>query len=276
MDIQYDKSTKKLHDEERDLQPDGRHEPLYPDDPAVAPIVADAVRSPTCWATSSSAPTTADFGRAVLRTRSAPSFPENRGGESTLGNLVADVQRWSLNEDGTRNVDIAFMNPGGLRADLDAGEVTYREAANVQPFANTLVTLTLTRSADQDGAGGAVAARGRDATVPQARVQQGVDLHLRPDGRPGTHITEILLNGKPIDPTATYRSAPTRSSPRAVTTSSPSRRARARPTAARSTSSRWSTTSPPSRHSLARPRAARGRCAGLGAGCRRLRRRAIR
>ena len=50
-----------------------------------------------------------------------PSFPENRGGESTLGNLVADVQLWSLNEDGTRDVDIAFMNPGGLRADIACG-----------------------------------------------------------------------------------------------------------------------------------------------------------
>ena len=36
------------------------------------------------------------------------------------------------------------MNPGGLRADLASGEVTYREAADVQPFANTLVTLNLT------------------------------------------------------------------------------------------------------------------------------------
>ena len=62
---------------------------------------------------------TADFGRAVASNPvGAPSFPENRGGESTLGNLVADVQRWALNADGTRDVDIAFMNPGGLRADL--------------------------------------------------------------------------------------------------------------------------------------------------------------
>jgi 5'-nucleotidase len=45
------------------------------------------------------------------------------------------------------------MNPGGLRADLlsantygdeAAGEVTYGEAAAVQPFANTLFTIDLT------------------------------------------------------------------------------------------------------------------------------------
>ncbi len=43
------------------------------------------------------------------------------------------------------------MNPGGLRTDIlgardaDAGlKVTYKQAANVQPFANTLVNMNLT------------------------------------------------------------------------------------------------------------------------------------
>src|SRR5690606_12162995 len=48
--------------------------------------------------------------------------------------------------------DIAFMNPGGLRADMlgtedpetDLRDLTYRQAADVQPFANTLVTVELT------------------------------------------------------------------------------------------------------------------------------------
>jgi 2',3'-cyclic-nucleotide 2'-phosphodiesterase (5'-nucleotidase family) len=48
------------------------------------------------------------------------------------------------NVDGTRNVDITFMNPGGLRADIAAGEVSYAQAAAVQPFANTLVSMNLT------------------------------------------------------------------------------------------------------------------------------------
>ncbi|MFX5602901.1 5'-nucleotidase, partial [Acinetobacter baumannii] len=47
-----------------------------------------------------------------------------------------------------QDAQIAFMNPGGLRADLlygtDNGSMSYREVANVQPFGNTLVTLSLT------------------------------------------------------------------------------------------------------------------------------------
>ncbi len=68
---------------------------------------------------------------------------ENRGGESTLGNLIAEMQAWKT------EADIGFMNPGGLRADLVglAGtprDVTKRQAANTQPFANTLVTMDMT------------------------------------------------------------------------------------------------------------------------------------
>ena len=36
------------------------------------------------------------------------------------------------------------MNPGGIRADIAAGAVTYGEAFTVQPFGNSLVTMTLT------------------------------------------------------------------------------------------------------------------------------------
>ncbi|MGN9893266.1 bifunctional metallophosphatase/5'-nucleotidase [Micromonospora sp. L31] len=63
-------------------------------------------------------------------------------GESPLGNVIADAQFAATdNEQGALG---AFMNPGGVRADLDAGQVTYEEAFTVQPFANNLVTLDLT------------------------------------------------------------------------------------------------------------------------------------
>ena len=36
------------------------------------------------------------------------------------------------------------MNPGGIRANLDAGDITHGEAFSVQPFSNILTTMTLT------------------------------------------------------------------------------------------------------------------------------------
>ena len=76
---------------------------------------------------------------------------ENRGAESTLGNLVAEVQKWATRSPASGQAQLAFMNPGGLRHDM-TGEgsgafprtLTYQQAAVVQPFANTLVNMDLT------------------------------------------------------------------------------------------------------------------------------------
>ncbi|WP_396645499.1 choice-of-anchor I family protein [Microbacterium sp.] len=80
----------------------------------------------------------------------------DRGVESSMGNWVADVYLWATSQNpayGGTPAQIALMNPGGLRADLlkgDDGVVTYKEAALVQPFANTLVTVTLTGAQIRD------------------------------------------------------------------------------------------------------------------------------
>ena len=129
----------------------------------------------------------------------APSFPENRGGESTLGNLVADVQRWALNADGTRDVDIAFMNPGGLRADLASGEVTYKEAADVQPFANTLVTLELTAAQIKQ----VLEEQWQPAGASRPFLKLGINKEFTytydPTAATNQHITEMWLNGTKLD-----------------------------------------------------------------------------
>jgi len=63
---------------------------------------------------------------------------QNASGESALGNLIADAQRSVM------KTDFAFMNPGGIRADIEQGDVTWGELYNVQPFGNPLVKMTLT------------------------------------------------------------------------------------------------------------------------------------
>jgi 5'-nucleotidase len=66
------------------------------------------------------------------------SAEQNASGESALGNLIADAQRSAM------KTDFAFMNPGGIRANIEQGEVTWGELYNVQPFSNQLVKMTLT------------------------------------------------------------------------------------------------------------------------------------
>jgi 5'-nucleotidase len=76
----------------------------------------------------------------------------NAAGESALGDVIADAQLAATAPAGFGDAVVAFMNPGGIRDDLDFvssgpeldGEVTFGEAFSVQPFGNSLVTMTLT------------------------------------------------------------------------------------------------------------------------------------
>jgi 5'-nucleotidase len=62
----------------------------------------------------------------------------SREAESALGSFLAD----SLRE--AAGTDVALLNPGGLRADLDAGPVTFGDIYEILPFDNTLAIITLT------------------------------------------------------------------------------------------------------------------------------------
>jgi 5'-nucleotidase len=64
-----------------------------------------------------------------------------RAGECTMGNLVADAMLDRVKEQG---VQIAIANGGGLRASIDAGDVTMGEVLTVLPFQNTLSTFETT------------------------------------------------------------------------------------------------------------------------------------
>jgi len=67
--------------------------------------------------------------------------------ESVLGNLIADAQLAATTPAGKGAAQIAFMNPGGVRADLAPagdGSVTYGQIFAVQPFGNSLVVKTMT------------------------------------------------------------------------------------------------------------------------------------
>jgi 5'-nucleotidase len=77
----------------------------------------------------------------------------NAAGESALGDVIADAQLAATSDPAFGNAVVAFMNPGGIRADFTYasspvgegdGNVTYGEMFTVQPFGNNMVTLTLT------------------------------------------------------------------------------------------------------------------------------------
>ncbi|HLJ24999.1 MAG TPA: 5'-nucleotidase C-terminal domain-containing protein [Candidatus Acidoferrales bacterium] len=81
----------------------------------------------------------------------------NFAGEAALGDVIADAQLAATQAAGSGGAVVSFMNEGGIRADIPyvpvspaaengakKGEVTYNELFTVQPFGNSLVTMTLT------------------------------------------------------------------------------------------------------------------------------------
>ncbi|SEC04402.1 protein of unknown function [Nocardioides exalbidus] len=83
----------------------------------------------------------------VRRATLANGTTVNPGGESTLGNLVADSQRWATRTAGTGNARLALASPTRLQADLVASGagLTYAQAAAAVTD-EPLVTMRLTGS----------------------------------------------------------------------------------------------------------------------------------
>ncbi len=119
-----------------------------------------------------------------------------------LGSLIADSQLAATRGAGAQ---IAFMNPFGIRASLVPaadGSVSFGAIYAVQPFGNQLLTQTLT--------GAELAAlleQCLDAGGPEQFLSPSEGFAYRFDRtRPaGQRISGIELDGKPIDPAASYR-----------------------------------------------------------------------
>jgi 5'-nucleotidase len=141
----------------------------------------------------------------------------NRDTESTLANRIADAQLAATAAAADGGAQIAFMNPGGVRADLtfsqisggeQPGEVTYGEAFTVQPFGNLLVTMDLTGAQiEQLLEQQAIEGRpgGRDVLI--FGISQGFTFAYNPEGPFGDRINpaSIQLNGATLDPATSYR-----------------------------------------------------------------------
>lgn len=125
--------------------------------------------------------------------------------EAALGNLIADSMREADFGDKASAADFAFMNPGGIRADLPKGDVTFADLAKIQPFGNTLVKLELTgeqiKTLLQQQWG-----TNADGT-PNTKTLQISGLKYTADfNKPvAERVTSLSLeDGSPIDPAKTY------------------------------------------------------------------------
>ena len=132
-----------------------------------------------------------------------------RFGECTMGNIVTDAMLWATQNDGTQ---IAIENGGGLRASIEAGDVTMGNVLEVLPFGNTMATFGLKGSdlllALESGVGRAE----NPDNEGTGRFPQVAGLRFSWDGsKPaGERIVSAEVRGadgeySPVDPEAVYQ-----------------------------------------------------------------------
>jgi 5'-nucleotidase len=135
---------------------------------------------------------------------------QNPAGESALGDVIADAQLAATDDPGFGEAVVAFMNPGGIRADLayassPAGEgdgnVTYGEMFTVQPFGNSMVTMTLTGTQID------TLLETQWVVNRVLQVSNGFTYEWSASAPVGSRvvIASIKINGVAIDPNASYR-----------------------------------------------------------------------
>lgn len=136
---------------------------------------------------------------------------DTRAEEFALGSLIADAQLSRTSDPDLGGAEIAFMNPGGVRADLlyDQGEpgvVSYAELYSVQPFNNYLVTMDLTGEQILTLLQQQLPSENRDSTL-FLQVSEGFtytwDTSL--SGTDQIVADSLELNGEPIAMDRTYR-----------------------------------------------------------------------
>jgi 5'-nucleotidase len=126
-------------------------------------------------------------------------------GESALGGIVADAILHVARKEAGK-VDIAFVNPGGIRADLayhDGGRVTFLDLMTVQPFQNDLFVLSFT-GAEIEAILKQQSQPGRNVIL---QVSNGFSFAWRQTpGQPMEIVPgSTTLNGQPLDPKRIYR-----------------------------------------------------------------------
>ncbi len=168
---------------------------VVPADPAFAELIAEKAKPVEAIKSQVIGRTVAPIGRGQHNCRM---------GICEMGVLVADAMLDRVKEQG---VEIAIQNGGGLRAAIDAGDVTMGEVLTVLPYQNSLSTFQL-KGADiiaalENGVSQIEKGAGR---FPQVA---GLKYTFDPAAAPGKRISQVAVaqhgaDFVPLDPEMTY------------------------------------------------------------------------
>jgi len=138
--------------------------------------------------------------RAVGRLTTRLSRSGGASGESPLGDVVADAHLAATRD---ARAGLAFTNPGGLRADLPAGTVTFGDVFSAQPFGNTLVTVTMTGAQLLE----ALEQQWKGSRARILQLSANVRYSWSESAAVGARVVpgSVRVDGRPLDPGGRYR-----------------------------------------------------------------------
>ena len=137
-----------------------------------------------------------------------------RRSETNLGDLCADAYR-----DQGGGTDIAFVNGGGIRVQLKAGDLTLGDILNVHPFGNSLTVIEVTGQQVLDALewsvhslpgefGGFNQVSGitfeYDCTIESPVTSDENGMFTGVDETKERRVRNVMVGGEPLDPAKTY------------------------------------------------------------------------
>lgn len=128
-------------------------------------------------------------------------------GETALGNLIADAQQAAALTASNQGSDFTLMNPGGVRADLQTNsnnQITFGDVFAVQPFGNSIVTLSLTGQQIRE----LLEQQWSGANANRPRILQPskeLSYAYKKDATAVPRATQIMISGQALMDSKSYR-----------------------------------------------------------------------
>ncbi|MBB6021324.1 5'-nucleotidase [Paenibacillus sp. JGP012] len=180
LQLQVDQTEKKI------ISYEGHLEPIYTDLIEPDPVVAARVEY---WDNRLKELIEEKIGYAEY------DLSRNYFGESLLGNIVTDAVRLYT------GVDAVFTAPGGLRADIDQGEITVGHVINAVPFNNNILVIEMTGQELKE-------VLEQSASMTAGILEQsGIEFVIDPEAEKGCQVSGVMINGQPLQEDRIYKVA---------------------------------------------------------------------
>jgi 5'-nucleotidase len=134
------------------------------------------------------------------------SFTRSSEVDSSAGRLIADSQLAATRPAEQGGAQIAFMNQGGIRSDLECKgtppcTVTFGQAFTMQPFGNSLVVMSLTGVQLK----ALLESQQKPNDVSVLQPSEGFTYTWQSDAPVGDRVRDMQLGGVPVAADRSYR-----------------------------------------------------------------------